>query len=451
MNTAIRELARKGAALSSGPIARGSMVSVGIRVTGLVLSFAQAIVAARLLGVTGYGLVAVALAVAQIGSKFALFGYGTLAVREVAAWLATGKQFLVKPFLRQSVVIVIWVSMICAAMIWIVTTFASQALAEYASVLRVSALIIPVLALIQLFRGVAQGFGQVSNAQVPGEVLRPAMLLVMIGISLAILPQLTAPAFLVLFAIAGFGAVIVGGFFVRKHPSTKSIAPPNAGHPAWFRESVPFFGLSLIAILQGEFATLMLALFSSVEQAGLYQPIARLTPIIALPASAAAMRYAPRISEFWSSDQMPRLVAVTRTYTAVTSGLTVIATLVLAGLGPWILAAFGSDFVGVASLLWIVGAAQIINTACGPVDDLLAMTNHAKIATISKIAGLVSALIAAALLIPAQGTLGAAISVSFGLLVWNIISLIAVRRLLGFDPSLLPFLLPKPTSTGFQK
>ncbi|WP_209347157.1 oligosaccharide flippase family protein [Pontixanthobacter sp. CEM42] len=439
MKSVISDLARKGRTLASGPVAKASIVSVAIKVTGLALSFAQAVIAARLLGVEGYGMVAVALSAAQIGATLALFGFGSLAVREIAGWLASKATHLLVPFARRAAALVLLLSAVGATIVIAIAGFWP----EYRSVLLIGAAIIPVLAFIQLLRGIAQGFGDVAGAQWPGEIMRPLLLIGLIGLSLTFAP-LEPSAFLILFAVAGFGGVIAAALLVRIHLITHSSAVvAHFAKPRWLGKAAPFFGLSLLAIVQSEFATLMLALLASPEQAGLYQPIARLTPIIALPASAAAMRYAPRISELWNSQQLPRLIGVTRVYTLATTGLTTLATLILAGLGTWILQIFGADFVSVAALLWIVGAGQIFNTACGPVGYLLTMTGHTRIATIAKATGVTIALSISALLIPYQGTAGAAIGVAAGLVVWNIISLGAVRRALGFDPSLLQFITGK--------
>ncbi|WP_160603084.1 oligosaccharide flippase family protein [Pontixanthobacter aquaemixtae] len=449
MTGALRKLVNRGSALAAGPIARGSIVSVLIRITGLTLSFVQAIIAARLLGVDGYGLVAVALSVAHIAAAFALFGYGTLATREIAGWLASGKQHLLGKFARHAVVSVLGISALSAIVIFAASPF----LAEYRSVILVAAAIIPAVALIQLLRGMAQGFGDVSAAQWPGEILRPAMLIALVVCSLAFIPDVTAPGFLIMFAMASLCSALAGAILVRRHMSARNTVERTANtetsdNPAFFGKAAPFFALSMLAIVQGEFATIMLALFASPEQAGLYQPIARLTPIIALPATAAAMRYAPRVSEFWNSGQMSRLADVTRTYTLATCGLTTAVTITLAGLGPLILLAFGPDFTAVAPLLWIVGAGQIFNTATGPVGYLLTMTGHVRMATISKVLGVVAALVAAVLLVPHYGATGAAIAVSVGLIAWNTAALIATRRLLGFDPSLLQLIGRRQPATG---
>jgi len=78
---------KQGRALVAGPIARASALSLAIRLAGLVLSFAQAVLTARLLGSTGYGTVATILSAAQLLSTAAMFGFGPLAVREIAASL----------------------------------------------------------------------------------------------------------------------------------------------------------------------------------------------------------------------------------------------------------------------------------------------------------------------------------------------------------------------------
>ena len=60
----LEKFAKSLAFLGRGPVARGSLMSIAIRVAALGLGFLQAVLTARLLGPEGYGTVAVALSIA---------------------------------------------------------------------------------------------------------------------------------------------------------------------------------------------------------------------------------------------------------------------------------------------------------------------------------------------------------------------------------------------------
>lgn len=442
MRNLLLSLPRHAIDLVTGPIARGSIISLAIKLIGIALGFAQAVIAARVLGAHGYGLVAVALAVVQVGATIAVLGFNTLSVREIAGWLATGATHHLAPFTRRAVATVLLISILIGCFIVLTYAFAPGLLAQYADVLLFSALIIPGWAMIQLLRGIAQGFGDVSGAQWPGEILRPALVITLALGSLPLIPRLTAETFLLFYATAAFVGVLVASMIARRHLAAHwSNGADETLPPNWMAKAVPFLGLSVSAVLLGELATLILAIFATPEQAGLYQPVARLTPILALPATAATMRYAPRVAEFWRSDQIDRLASVTRIFSISTTGLTTLATLVLAGFGQWLLMIFGPEFTTVAPLLWIIGAAQVFDAACGPAGPILMMTGKSGVALRGyAYAVVVNALLGLAL-IPPHGATGAAIAVACGIVTANVFMLRDVCKKNGFNPSIFPSIL----------
>ena len=428
--------------VAAGPIARGSILSLVIKLAGMGLAFIQGILAARILGADGYGYIAFAMSVIQIFSVIALFGFGDLAIREIPRLNSAGARSELLGFLRAAACVTATFSLFLG----VAFVLLGSNLGIFQYLAQSSIILITLLAVLftgtRLMRSVAQGFGAVVLAQIPGEVLRPFVVVsVLIG-AIWIGLVWNIDRFLTLYLAASLAAFLtaVGACLLLLRNILPATQSGHAESRSNITDALPLFGLSVLVILQSELATVMLALFASPEQTGLYQPVARLTPIIALPASAVAMRYAPRISEFWNSDQASRLVAVTRTYTLVTAGLTALVAIVIAGLGPWILLAFGPEFVASAPLLWIVGAAQIFNTSCGPVGNLLVMTGQTRAATTTKLAGLLCAVAAALMLVPSHGAMGAALAVAAGLVAWNVTALIAVRKILGFDPSILQFL-----------
>ena len=193
----------------------------------------------------------------------------------------------------------------------------------------------------------------------------------------------------------------------------------------------------MVAILLGEIATLMLGWLAGPREAGLFQPVARIVPLMVLPAQVVSASFAPRVAELWALGERVRVMRLTHTFTLITSAMTlaVVGLLILAA--PLIMRIFGAEFLPSAALLWIVGLAQLLNAAAGPVGQLMTMTGHAGNALRGQLAALAVNLLLGIVLIPSQGAQGAAIAMAGGLAVWNLVLLARARQLLGFDPSLL--------------
>ena len=424
----VRTLLNRARGLASGPVARGAISSLAIRMAGIGLSFAQGVLTARLLGPAGYGAVAIVLSVAQIAATLALFGLGPLAVREVAAARAAGDDARVSAFVRFAVLATMAFSMIATAALCLA--------AGEDRLLALAALAVPLLALIQLARGLAQGLGAIAAAQWPGEILRP---LALVGLLMAGLfaGGLSPAGFMACLLAASLLALVAGGVAVwRRLPGgnrpTARMLPRR-----WLADAAPFLGMALASLLVAELNTLLLGWLAGAEQAGLFQPVARIATLLSLPAQAAGMAYAPRVAALWRAGDMAALRRLTATYVWTTTVITGAAALVLALLGPWVLAVFGPDFVPGAGLLWQFGLAYAFSAACGPLGILLAMTGRTGLAVLGQSAGIAANLAVGLLLIPHQGAAGAASAAVAALVVWNLVLVVVVRRKLGFDPTLL--------------
>jgi O-antigen/teichoic acid export membrane protein len=301
-------------------------------------------------------------------------------------------------------------------------------------------LVIP-LAILALMRGWAQGFGRIANAQVPGEVLRPGIIVAVMGTAVAIGLEFGVEKYLVTAFIA---ASLASGFsFALLWQSDLRVLPAAAMGPgiwAAARTSLPFLGQSLAVFLQGEINTLLLAAFAGPHETGLFQPVARLAPLLTLPVQAASMRYAPRMSEFWRAGEHERIRDVTRTFTWTTSLLTLMLALAVAGAAPWLMLVFGDEFAASAPLLWIIAAAQVFNAAGGPLGVLFSMAGRTGIAVAGQLAGLAVNLAVGIIFIPSYGAMSAAFGILAATVTWNVVLIVTMRRKLGIDPSLFAFI-----------
>jgi len=428
---------RKTRELGTGEIAKASLVSLVVTLTGLSVAFAQAVFAARLLGATNYGTVAVAMAVVQILGVLCLSGFGDLAVREVAARMAASDSGSTIHFVRRALAIVIALSIASAMVLAIIVSTTGLVPRSYRPALEVGALLVPPIALIGLFRGTAQGFGAILQAQAPGELVRPAVTVFLLA-SVAVLGlDFGAVDYMWLaFAAALISAVTAAAWLWIKAPASLRSKSEVTNQTVRLNAALPFLGLGLTAMLQAQINTLLLGGFASPHEAGLFQPIVRIAPLLTLAGQAAGMRYAPRIAKHWQRGEREEIRWVTRTFTWTTSLLTLILALAIAASGPWLMVIFGSEFRQVAPLLWVIAAAQVFNAACGPVGYLLTMSGAGSRALMGQLAGLTVNALAGMLLIPEHGALGAAIAMAAGIVMWNLAMLPMATRRHGFDPTI---------------
>lgn len=421
--------------LTKGPIARASITSVAIRLCGLALLFLQAMLTGRLLGAEGYGTVAVAMSIAQIAATIAMLGFGPLAVREIPRRLAIGDPAGAAGFTRFAMLATLVFSCVLAAGIMVSDSFIAP---HYRTVVSLGAFLVPPLALIVLLRGIAQGHGNVAGAQVPGEVLRPAIMVCGFGgaalLGLGATDRTYMHAALAASTIAALTGAAIVWFIYSKHTTGPS---PVHARRQWTADALPFLGLGLVSMLQGEINTLLLGWLAGPKEAGLFQPVLRLMPIVFIAPQAISMRFDAKVSELWTKGEKAQVVALSRKFTYTTTAVTALVALAMALASPWLMLIFGPEFESSAPLLWLTAGVQIFDMACGPVAPLLSMSGNSRLTLQSVTLALVVNAVTGLILIPQLSALGAVISMICAMFTWNCLSLLFVIRHLGINPSLL--------------
>lgn len=390
-----------------GPVARGSIIGLALRLSGLALMFIQTVLAARLLGAEEYGIVTLLLAIAQIATAVVLLGYGSFAVAEIpkgarpttlihhASKRIATLSLLVLPAAFLSGVFLL------GELSW------SLALPLLAS--------IPVLAAIQLLRGVALGLGRPFWGVAPGEVIRPALFVAALMIT-AFFAQGSSALFIMLYMVTAIIALAIAlPGVMRPKFATASMKVAASDKRNWDRAALSFLGIHLATILQLELATLMLGFLASPEAVGLFQPIARVSILLMLPTYALSIAFNPRISGLHAEGRSDEIQSLARKHTLAATVIVSLAGLAV-GLGaPALLWLFGTEFMAAAPLVWFLVIGRIVQAACGPGAELLAMTGRSNRTLICLALSLVVEAVLAAILIPIYGLAGAAIGVAIGL------------------------------------
>lgn len=411
---------------------RASIASLAMRIGGMALFFAQAVLCARLLGPAGYGEMAFALSVIELAAIVALGGFGVFAIREMARLEALGDMAGVASFTRVASASVAVAAMLAGGCLAIAGRWSLMPGAG--PLWRLGLVLIPSLALLQLARGMVQARGFVARAQWPGEVLRPllgcaALLALLIGMGE------TAPT-LALQALAAAAAIaaIVGLWQVRR--DGRGLVPRPL-HPReaqdWWRGAAPYLGTALAQTLHLSLATLLLGLMAGALEVGLFQPIARIAPLLLIPAQAAAMQFAPRVAGLWERGEHAALQMAARNCARLAFGLTLLMALALIPAGPLILRAFGPAFMEGAPMLLLVAAAQLFAALLGPTGWILAMTGREPRQLAIYLAALAVQALLALWLIPQWGAWGATVALCGGIATLPVLQYWQVRRHIRVD------------------
>lgn len=424
--------------LFSGKVARGSSISLGIKIAALGLAFLQAVLIARLLGPKGYGAISVALSVAALLATLTTLGLGRLAVREIPRALVGQSWGVLRGLVLSTLICVGVVATLAGCGIALAAARGYIGSDTYRMELILGGVLTPLIALLAVTTGIFQGFGRVAAAQMPSEILSPLLKVAGIIALLALAVPASPSMVMVLILCATAFSLAVAAGLLRHH---LGVAVPSKGMEicasTWLRGGAPFLMVTFLGVALNEINTLLLGWLANPIETGLFQPLLRISSVMLIGLSAVLTAFAPRAAELHARGNRSGLASIARKATIATTLVTAIVCGAILFIAPQLLAVFGRAFAANASSLVWVAAAQLINTGCGPVGTLLTMTGHIRSLIKAQITGLAINLLLGLWLIPTYGAHGAVLAMCGGIVAWNILALVSVWRLLGFDPSLV--------------
>ena len=224
--------------------------------------------------------------------------------------------------------------------------------------------------------------------------------------------------------------------FLWFRTTNKLHAPIGRNIPvlAMIKESFPMFLSESFFLLMSWVDILMLGYFENQFLVGVYTITLKLAGLTGLILFATNTILGPKISELYHNKNMQSLASTVQGATKFTFLLSLPIFLIIIFFPSFLLNIFGDDFVSAEArlVLIILSVGQIISVFCGPVLNLLNMTNHEKTVRNIVVFAAIINLILNLYLIPHFGIVGAAIATIVSLIFWNIAGVFYVRKFFGF-------------------
>jgi O-antigen/teichoic acid export membrane protein len=417
----------------------GVIGNVGIKVLDRVLALALAIMLARLLGPSAFGVYAQAIATAALLQVLVEFGAPTLLVRQIAAAKALDRAGTIRAWLRAGFVAVALAAGLvglCAAV-----AFVLGALPAGGGVEVVLVLVITVAAAYsKTLANALWGMHRVVRANAVQILGRPVIVLACVTVAVLAAPGLLdARMALLLQAAANVVILLVlGWMLVRLLPA----AGPRDGAvepAAWLRSAAPLALSTVSVAVTTQVDVVMLGvLHGESAEVGIYRVAAQVALLVGFALQAANAVLSPELSRLHALGDRRRLQKVaTASARAVTALALPIAAIFVVFGGEVMSLAFGSAYAAGASMLAVLTVAQLFNAACGSVGLLLNMSGFEReTAKAVTVAAILNLLLNTAL-IPLYGPIGAAIATAVSVICWNLQLAVAVRTKLGIDATCL--------------
>ncbi|MBF0445137.1 MAG: flippase [Magnetococcales bacterium] len=427
-----------------GGIGNG-LIQAGNRLVGLFF----AVVLARTIGTEGYGTYAYAMAILTLLMIPGEFGTPNLLVREIAAGEARQEwsniRGIIIRFLQIVFAVSIFLATIAATLIFV---FGSNLPETLRNTLFLMLILLPIMTLSQTMLSAMRGFQHVVKSQAVGLLLRPLLVLIVVALLFALIPDMRSPQQVMIIQI--FIGILLGGYTIyllyRYMPPPIRTVAATYKTRQWIGSAIPFILLSSAFIINSQADILMLGMFQPVEDVGMYRVATQGASLVAFGLHAVNSVVAPQFAKMYAKNEIARLQRLVTTSARIVLLIATPFALVFIFAGePLISLIFGAEFAPAYAPLKVLTYGQLFNTAMGSVGFLLTMSGHEKIALKTMLITATLNVILNFIFIPLYGTTGAAIATTITLIFWNIILYFEVKNRIGILSTAFSFLKSEAT------
>lgn len=407
---------------------------LGFRIVGAGLAFGANIYIAHALGVVEYGSASFVVAAAMFGALLSVFGSNRIVTKYVARTIDSDES-IASRYVRQAV----RQTLLAALPVLTLVALALVASAKSSIEILLFALLALLISIKQLGDAFLLGCSKGVFVAFHESFARP------VGLALGVLiAQKLGQAHSVayLFSMSVTLIVIIASIWIYSWRLVDlSSGAPVHSLGTWWRESLPFFLLTTVVVIQNQAGVFFLGLFSSNVETGLYAVASRISMLISFSLVAANMVYMGSYSKAYEQGDLGRLNKDVRMVSLFTGGFLFVAFPLLVIKADMWLGFFGQDFEAGREILIVQATALFLSAMFGPAALLLSMTDYAEEAARIMVVVALCNLALTVVFVLFSGGVGAAFANLLTVVVSNAILMTMVWRRLGVRSGVIGLLV----------
>jgi len=421
-------------------LVKGSSASFFIIAFNVGFTFVSSIIVANLAGDYELGRYEYIMTWINLFCIVALFGYHTLAVREIPKLKANKDYEGIRHFWQQSYWWVLLASITTAILGWYALNFFG--LIDYTdfTLLKIGMLMVPVWVIALLISGVLRGSKHIINSQLPLQVIRPIVFVLAIVTLAFSFKKFTAISILTAQLIALVFVLLTSVYYLKRNGGDFLVKTTKSQYKSnWSSAALLLFFQGFIAFLNTKFDILLLNEYCTKEEIAYYSISVKIAALMGLMMVTVNLVIGPEISRLYNQNNITKLEMLLSRSIKLTFGLTLPVALFLVLFGQLVLSLFGKEFVVGYPVLVIFIFVALVNIGAGAVGNILNMTGYEKHVFYGVLISLIFNIALNFTLIPLFGIIGAAISTGTAIIVWNVILWWFVKQKIGINPSIFNF------------
>ncbi|WP_456399498.1 flippase [Persephonella sp.] len=426
---------------------KGSSIAFVLRIVGIIAGYIFTLLITRGYGAEAMGVFALSFTLLQISSVIGRLGMDTALLRFVAEYSLQGKWEIVKDIYKKAIKLVLPFSLFLSVLVF----FLSSYIAEYmfkkphlSPYFQIASIGILPFVLLFIHTESLRGLKKIKEYMFLQQAGIFILASIILGILTLIIPlfqininlnQLPISIYIFSVFMLSITAYFVWKTYLKKGSISFDSKKPESTalpYPYILSVSIPMLFSSSLALIMGWTDTIMLGIFRTEEEVGIYNVALRVSMITSITLMAINTIAAPKFAEFWGKGDIKGLARVAQQSTKLIFWTSFPILLLFLIFPKPILGIFGEEFRAGAVALMILTVGQFVNAAVGSVGYILQMTGKQKIfQNIIFLASIIN-LILNFVFIPKIGIIGAAIASAIAVSFINIIPFFLVRYYYGF-------------------
>lgn len=412
-------------------ILRKSATVFALKIFGTGLAFLFQIAIARYLGASGSGIYFLALTIVTLVAITARLGMDNSVTRFVAAHASENDWLKVKGVVRHALRFTLAISFISSVILFFLANSLAEDVfgkPELATPLKIMSLFIAPIALFWIYATALQGLKKLRDAVLMQSVLTPLFACLALYF---LAPRYGISGAVFSYGIGVFTTLIFGYWVWQRAQLAWQQSPPDFSYQTLLSASIPLLAAILLQQFLQALPLLMLGLWGSSADVGLFSVAQRTAGLVSLVLITANTTLSPKFAELYKQKDMVALSQVAQ-HGQVTVLIMAIPILLFFLAAPaWVMGFYGADFSTGWLLLVIISLGQMVNVATGSVESLLIMTGNEKAFLKAGVLAAIFSIILCFGLIPLYGKTGAAIAFAASLAVVNVLRVYYVWKTLG--------------------
>lgn len=428
-------------------LAKNALVALTLQLLGIALTYVVEVFLARWMGKNQYGIYIYVISWSLLLAIPAGLGLPSTVLRFISLYKVQENWGYLRGIVRGSLQVTLLASLfVCLGYtggIFLFTNLGS--LTDLTVPLLIGVSMIPLQALVKLQLDLARSIDDIVLAYAPSRVIWPILVLlsgcVLFGThhSLSSSLMITVASFML-------SATILCQFCLLQGKIDSEIEPqaPVYSYREWLKFALSVLIQAGILDLLDRTDILMIGSLLGPAEAGIYAAAVKTSLWVAFVLQTINMVAAPVFAKLYAQKDLQGLqniVSIVAIWIFWPS--LAVAFLVFVFARP-ILGMFGSEFMVASWDLKVLILGQIVNALCGSVGNLMVMTGHQNKSLKVFAWSAVINIIGNAIAIPLWGRVGAAITTSLTMIVWNIWLSVLVVKHIGIHTSI--FYKPTPES-----